>query len=129
MQNAAKKLVALGMVVSGSLQVSFSSNTPGVLVPPPLQSAGWGCLEYDVLSDDLQIDDTGIRATLFFAGEEHYTSLPWAAVFRLSNDFGAMVFPDAEAVESGPLQATGTEDARRSVSSMRRPRPTWLRLV
>jgi len=84
----------------GSASLHLDSRRPGVEVPAHLRGQAHLVLQYGynlpIPIPDLEVDDSGVRATLSFSREPHRTVVPWAAVYVIAADDGRCVLYDED---------------------------------
>lgn len=96
----AKKDVAWGLLLRGSIFVHLDPRVDGVMVPRWLakqpQLVLQIGLDMPVPITDLRVDDEGVFGTLSFNRSPFSCVVPWEAVFALADEHGrAMVWPES----------------------------------
>lgn len=96
----AKKDVARGLLLRGTVFVHLDPRGEGVIVPPWLQGNPQLVLQVGLDMPvpilDLRVDDEGVFGTLSFSRSPFTCSVPWSAVFAVVGEDGrGMVWPDS----------------------------------
>jgi stringent starvation protein B len=97
------------------------------VVPVHLKGEGHLVLQYGsnlpIPIPDLQVDESGVSATLSFARTPHQTVVPWSAVYVIASEDGRGVLynedipRDVSVIASGPDAALGTPAAGADVAA------------
>jgi stringent starvation protein B len=148
----AKKDVARGLLLRGAIYLHLDPRVDGTVVPRWLGKQPQLVLQVglDMAIPDLRVDGEGVSGTLSFNRSPFRCTLPWAAIFGISDDQGRwMVWPDSlpgelrraaeeaeaavtestegpalSAADLAPLEAGGDD-----VPARRRRLPPYLRVV
>ena len=75
------------LLQDGVATLHLDARRPGVIVPPHLRSDEWLVLNYSYRFHlaDFTFDDKGVRASLSFQGQAFPCTVPWPAVFAITN--------------------------------------------
>lgn len=149
-----KKLLMLGFMASGAVHVYVNPRMQGVQLPDIYRRDSRVCLAYgDCLprpTENVQVDERGIKATLLLNEQPVDTTIPWSAVFYMETPAGGSAmwlddYPDdlRQELESALQDEAGDEEEQQEAPAPRgaaaggggggavipRARPEWLRLV
>jgi stringent starvation protein B len=89
----------LALLQEGRPSLHLDARREGVVVPAHLKADAHLVLQYGIdlpiPITDLEVDDSGVRATLSFSRTPHQTYVPWPAVYVIATDDGrGVLYPE-----------------------------------
>src|SRR6185503_3225816 len=103
----------LALLREGWTSLHLDARRAGVVVPVHLKGEGHLVLQYGrnlpIPIPDLQVDESGVSATLSFARAPHQTVVPWSAVYVIASEDGRGVLYNEDIPRDVSVIAAGAD--------------------